>query len=67
MSGVMLLAADESVEKAIIKSQNRAIGFKKIPKTYWIVTTRLPKETNGIKSLALKLHRSPCKKFERVM
>ena len=67
MSGVLLLAANESIEKSINKSQNRAIGFHRIPKTYWIVTTRLPKETNGTEKLALKLHKSPCKKFERVM
>ena len=67
MSGVMLLAANETVEKAINKSQNRALGFLKIAKTYWIVTTRLPKETNGKEKLAMKLHKSPCKKLERVI
>lgn len=66
MSGVTLLAADETAEKAIIKCHNRGNALNKWPKIYWIITTRIPSETSGSGDLGIKLHRSPCQKFERV-
>ncbi|XP_051175863.1 ribosomal large subunit pseudouridine synthase C-like isoform X2 [Leptopilina boulardi] len=65
MTGVTLLAADKSVEDAILSTEHRALTLKKLTKSYWIVTTRPCEETIGKKQLGLKLLKSPCKKFER--
>lgn len=53
-SGLTLLAADDRVEEAIRSSYKRAVGNNLLHKTYWIVTTKLPKDTEGEERLCLR-------------
>ncbi|XP_012280610.1 mitochondrial RNA pseudouridine synthase rpusd4-like [Orussus abietinus] len=66
-AGIILLAESEKVENAVIKSFNRAQGFGIIPKTYWVVTTKLPREVKGIYRLGLTLQQSPCRTFKQAV
>ncbi|KAG7196349.1 hypothetical protein KM043_001330, partial [Ampulex compressa] len=54
MSGVVLLAANEHVQKSIEKSFARAMSMKLCARTYWVVTTMVPTSIKGKEHLAMQ-------------
>ncbi|XP_076667893.1 mitochondrial mRNA pseudouridine synthase Rpusd3 [Andrena cerasifolii] len=60
MTGVTLLAADPKVEKAVETALHRGNNFTK---TYWVITTRVPRTLKGKEQLAMKLVSSNCYKY----
>lgn len=53
MSGVTLLAANETLRDAINSSYQSSIGMKILNKTYWIVTLRVPNQIKGVERLCM--------------
>lgn len=64
MTGVTLLAADSKVEKAVETSLRRGLNFTK---TYWVITTRVPRTLKGKEQLAMKLVSSNRYKYRKVI
>ena len=62
MTGVTLLAADSKVEKAVETSLRRGNNFTK---TYWVITTRVPRTLKGKEQLAMKLVSSNRYKYRK--
>ena len=58
MSGLTLLCDSDKMEKKVIKSIRRESHLKSLPISYWIVTTKLPREIKGNLKLALGLKKS---------
>lgn len=55
MSGVILLAANERIEKAVSTSKAYATANKILCATYWIVTANCPNQSHGQYHLAVTL------------
>ncbi|XP_015184321.1 PREDICTED: RNA pseudouridylate synthase domain-containing protein 4-like isoform X2 [Polistes dominula] len=54
MSGVTLLAANDTVQKAINSSYIKSIGKNILNKTYWIITVRVPNQIKGDEHLCMR-------------
>lgn len=55
MTGVTILAASRELESKVKKSLMRAVGSQNLYRTYWAITTMMPKQREGKMNLAMEL------------
>lgn len=67
MTGITILAVDERMHDAINYAYVKAIGMNLINKVYWIVTSRLPNQTEGKERLCLSKEFNSARSMSRVI
>ncbi|XP_046626589.1 mitochondrial mRNA pseudouridine synthase RPUSD3-like [Neodiprion virginianus] len=65
ISGISILASDEKKAYAIKKALSRAQCAKTFARSYWVVTTKLPRSNSGELNLAIRKKESPCKTYKQ--
>lgn len=55
MTGILLLAAYPTVKRDVIRALSRNNNMK----TYWVITTAIPNQTEGTEKLAMEWKSNP--------